>query len=183
VFKRHKRFDVLYYIQSVIMDFNLNDKERLNLKNMIDESHCENNTDNIRKLKHSVLIRDDIRRIDTLKKHNLLSSKDDLFLLCKEASPFLFENYADIFKKVFDDEIDLEIMTKLLMVLKMIEDGKVDQHEGSVVFGKVLKELYIDSAIKHADNLDKDRASTEPVVPVVEAKPISWKEYKMMNSN
>lgn len=166
------------------MDFKLNDKERLNLKNMIDESQCENNTENIRTLKHSILIRDDIRRMDTLKKQNLITSKEDLFVLCKDACPFLFENYADIFKKVLCDEIDLEIMTKLLMVLKMIEDGKVDQHEGSVIFGKVLKELYLDSAVKHADNLDKERAANDAnnSVNVVEAKPISWKEYKLMNS-
>lgn len=164
------------------MDFKLNDKERLNLKNMIDESHCENNTENIRALKHSIRIRDDIRRIDTLKKQNALLSKDDLFVQCKDSAPFLFENYADIFKKVFDDEIDLEIMTKLLMVLKMIEEGKVDQHEGSVIFGRILKELYLDSAVKHADNLDKKNKGYEVDKHVVEYKPISWKEFKLMNN-
>jgi hypothetical protein len=46
---------------------NMNSSERLNLKKLIDEMDCDNNTDNIRKLKHSTLIRDDIRKIDTLK--------------------------------------------------------------------------------------------------------------------
>ena len=37
---------------------------------------------------------------------------------------------------------------KLINVLKNIEEGDVDQHEGSVVVGKILKEMYIDSALK-----------------------------------
>ena len=45
---------------------NLTNDERLNLKKMINESECDDNTDNIRRLKHSVLMRDDIRKIDTL---------------------------------------------------------------------------------------------------------------------
>ena len=73
-------------------------------------------------------------------------------------------------------------MTKLLMVLKMIEVGKVDQHEGSVIFGRILKELYLDSAVKHADNLDKKNKGYEVDKHVVESKPISWKEFKLMNN-
>jgi len=67
----------------------------------------------------------------------------------------------------------------MLSVLKMIEDGKVDQHEGSVMFGKVLKELYVDSAIKHGENLDKQYETEK--VPQVEGKKISWNQYKKMN--
>ena len=160
----------------------MNSSERLDLKRLIDEYQCENNTDNIRKLKHSVRIRDDIRTIDKLKKENqeLRDSDQESFVeLCKNASPFLYENYADIFRRVVKDELDMTIMTKLLIVLKLIEDGKVDQHEGAVMFGKYLKELYIDSAVKHADNLDKDRAQDSNSVPVV-GKSIRWKEYKKM---
>ena len=45
----------------------LSNDERLNLKKMINESECGDNTDNIRRLKHSVLMRNDIRKLDTLK--------------------------------------------------------------------------------------------------------------------
>jgi hypothetical protein len=69
-------------------------------------------------------------------------------------------------------------MTKLLVILKLIEDEKVDQHEGSVMCGKVLKELYIDSATKRMDNLDKEHAEEKPQV---EVKPVSWKEYKLLH--
>jgi hypothetical protein len=160
----------------------MNNTEKLNLKRLIDETQCEDNTDNIRKLKHSVKIRDDVRRIENLKKSNsaLRSLQPEEFReLCQKECLFLFNNYTDIFNKILKDEIDLLIMTKMLVVLKMIEDGKVDQHEGSVMFGKVLKELYVDSAIKHGENLDKQYESEK--VPQVEGKKISWNQFKKMN--
>ena len=157
----------------------MNSNEKLNLKRLIDENHCEDNTDNIRKLKHSVKMRDDIRKIEQLKKSNGAMRKlqpTEFAELCQKESTFLFNNYTDIFNKILKDEIDLLIMTKMLSILKMIEDGKVDQHEGSYAFGKVLKELYIDSAIKHGENLDKEHENDK--VEPVEGKTISWKQYK-----
>mgnify|MGYP006925703700 FL=1 len=67
----------------------------------------------------------------------------------------------------------------MLDVLKQIEDGNVDQHEGSVVIGKILKELYVDSALKRCNTLDQNIESEEPIY--VESKPISWKQFKQMN--
>jgi hypothetical protein len=69
----------------------------------------------------------------------------------------------------------------MLDVLKQIEDGKVDQHEGSVMIGKVLKELYVDSALKRCNTIDQNAEREEPVY--VESKPISWKQYKQMNDH
>jgi hypothetical protein len=161
----------------------LSNTERLNLKKMVDNSECENNTEQIRKLKHSVLIRDDIRKMDTFKKANeaLKTSDPEKYLeLCKETCTFLFNNYTDLFNKVLKDELDFTIMTKLLIVLKMIEDEKVDQHEGSVMVGKILKELYIDSAMKRGENLDKEHA-TEKEAPN-EGLKLSWKQYKFLVS-
>jgi hypothetical protein len=55
----------------------------------------------------------------------------------------------------------------------------VDQHEGSVAVGKLLKELYVDSAMKTADNIKRNNA--EPVAAKAEFKPISWREYKVVH--
>ena len=52
------------------MNNTINNNERLNLKKLVDEMDCDDNTDNIRKLKHSVLIRNDIRKIENLKTKN-----------------------------------------------------------------------------------------------------------------
>jgi hypothetical protein len=157
----------------------LTNDERLNLKKMINESECGDNTDNIRRLKHSVLMRDDVRRLDTLKNTHgdmKANNNDDFVLLCQNECKFLYANYTDIFNKLVKDELDLTIMTKLLTVLKLIEDSKVDQHEGSVMVGKVLKELYVDSATKRLDNLDKEHDKE----PMSEGKAISWKQFKQM---
>jgi len=160
----------------------MNAEEKLNLKKLLDNSDCENNTDNIRKLKHSIRIRDDIRALELLKRDEraLMAMEPQQFLeLCQTKALFLFTNYTDIFNKILKDEIDLDIMSKLLQVLKLIEDGGVDQHEGSVMVGKVLKELYVDSALRRGDNLDKQYAS-EKVEPIV-GKKITWKEYKQLD--
>ena len=157
----------------------LTNDERLNLKKMITESDCDDNTDNIRRLKHSVLMRDDIRKLDTLKNtHSDMKNNDnDKFsLICQTECQFLYTNYTDIFNKLVKDELDLTIMTKLLTVLKLIEDSNVDQHEGSVMVGKILKELYVDSATKRLDNLDKEHDKE----PMSEGKAISWKQFKQM---
>jgi uncharacterized C2H2 Zn-finger protein len=169
-----------------ILNMALNPKEQLDLKRLISESDCENNTELIRHLKHSVLIRDDIRKLDRLKsQYAELRKRDSEAFLEKARSEcgFLFKYYTDIFNKVAKDELDLLIMTKVLHILRMIEDGEVDQHEGSVLVGKMLKELYIDSAIKHADNSDRMHAEEaaaagQTTEPKVEGAKISWKEYK-----
>jgi hypothetical protein len=156
-------------------------EERLNLKKLINETECDDNTEYIRKIKHSTRIRDGIRTLEQLKlsQKDLRKSDPDSFTeLAKSECEFLYNGYTDIFNKVIKDEIDLGIMTKLLTILKMIEDEKVDQHEGSVLVGRILKELYLDSAVKRADNLDKEREA-ERIEPD-EGKPISWRDYKKM---
>ena len=84
----------------------MNQEERLNLKKLIKEMNCEDNTDNIRKLKHSTRIRDDITNIQNKKhEHKDLkkSNYDDFLEICRNAAPFLYMNYTDIFHKVCKD--------------------------------------------------------------------------------
>jgi hypothetical protein len=153
--------------------------ERLDLKQLLDKSDYVDNTEHIRKVKHSVFIRDDIRKMENLKTMNAEIRKkypEQFLETCQTECRFLYDNYTDIFNKLMKDELDLSIMTQLLTVLKMIEDGKIDQEKGSIMVGKVLKELYVDSALKRADNLDKEHES-EKVVHV-EPKQISWKSWK-----
>jgi hypothetical protein len=154
-------------------------EERLNLKRLINETECDDNTSTIRQLKHSVLIRDDIRRLDTLKKENATIRQldpDSFMVMAQAQASFLYNRYTDLFNKIMKDELDLAIMSRVLAVLKMIEDEKVDQHEGSVLVGRILKELYLDSAIKRADNLDKEHEGSRKIP--VESKKLSWSQYK-----
>jgi hypothetical protein len=153
----------------------MNNKESLDLRKLLDQNDWQDNTENIRKIKHSTQIRDDVRRIENLK--TSFDGQTDFLELCQTECPFLYNNYTDIFHKAVKNELDLTIMTKLLTVLKMIEDEKVDQHNGSVMVGKILKELYVDSAMKRMDNLDKEHAQEQ--VSKVEPKTINWREYKL----
>lgn len=162
---------------------NINDTERLNLKKLISEVECENNTDKIRELKHSSKIRDDVTKLLEFKKANsdLFSSDYNSFLdQCRNAAPFLFMNYMDIFNKICKNELDLRILSKVLDLLQAIEEGKVDQHEGSAIFGKLLKEMYIDSALRTSQNLEENNQSEEKPEPSA-GKTISWKEYRLMD--
>jgi hypothetical protein len=157
----------------------LSNNERLQLKKMVSEMGSVDNSEIIRKLKHSVAIRDGVRILDNLKKeHNelRLHNFDEFRNICVNECSFLYNNYSDIFNGVIKDELDLTILTKLLTVLKLIEDNKIDQNEGSVMVGKILKEMYIDTALKKSDNLDKKYGSDK--VEENTGKNVSWKEYK-----
>ena len=159
-------------------------EERLNLKKLINETECGDNTETIRKLKHSVRIRDDIRLMEKLKKEHAELRKTDheqFFNIVHQECRFLFDNYMDIFTRCMKDEVDIIIMSKLLIVLKLIEDDKLDQHEGSVMVGRYLKDLYLDSAVKRADNIDKENAQLTAKVTPAGGKPISWREFKAVH--
>jgi hypothetical protein len=69
-------------------------------------------------------------------------------------------------------------MNKFLNVLERIEEGEIDQHTGSYLVGTLLKELYIDSALKKADKLNELHESRTNIKPVKEAKAISWSQFK-----
>jgi hypothetical protein len=157
----------------------MNFQERLDLKKLVDNSDAANNTETIRRIKHSSQFLDNIRIMEQLKRSHAelrKTSPSEFDELCKTNCSFMYNYYTDIFNKQLKDELNLGIMIRLIQVLKLIEDGKVDQHEGSAIVGKFLKELYVDSALKRSENLDKEYES-QRVVPI-EGKPISWKDYK-----
>lgn len=161
---------------------NLSNDERLNLKKMMSEMDYTDNTENIRRLKHSVKIRNDIRKMEDLKReYSVLrtESPEQFFNIVYAECRFLYDNYIDIFTRVMKNEIDIGIMSKLLIVLKLIEDGQMNQEDGSVRIGRLLKDLYLDSAVKRADNMDKEHSDEK--VEVNAGKTISWKTYKKVH--
>lgn len=82
------------------------------------------------------------------------------------------------------DEIDLHILTKLLNVLHRIENEKLDQHEGSFEVGKLLKEIYIDSALRKANKQDEidEKNDKKKKAKKLPEKKISWDEYKKLRN-
>jgi len=162
-------------------NYALSNKERLDLKRLVNESECENNTDTIRELKHSSKILANVCILEKLKREKPVSMTDPDFLVdCSQKTEFLYNYYPDIFHKVLKDEIDMRILSKLLRVLKMIEDSEVDQHEGSAMVGKILKEMYIDSAVRHGENLDKEHEHEK--VKKQDGRRINWRQYKALQN-
>jgi hypothetical protein len=154
--------------------------DRLNLSKMIDANNVQDCTDEIRAKKHSKLIGDDVTRLITLKqKYSRLaqSNTSQFDAMCVSQCSFLFNNYMEIFNKVKKDEINLKILYQLLDVLKKIEDCKLDQHTGAFEVGKLLKTIYIDSALTKAERIDKKTGEKKTVSKPKEKK-ITWAEYK-----
>lgn len=160
----------------------LSDSDRLQLQKMVDANQAEDNTNTIRKLKHSSKIREEVNLLIDLKERNKKSSSldvNDFSKLTVEKCKFLFNNYTDLYNKVLKEEIDMKILYKFIDVLGEIEDGKVNQHEGSVLIGELLKSIYIDSALRKSKKLDNkydnDKNKKEKII---EPKKINWADYK-----
>jgi hypothetical protein len=96
--------------------------------------------------------------------------------LCQTSCPFLHSNYTDIFNKVVNDELDLKMMVEFIKALKQIEDGAIDQYDASVKVGTILKEMYVDSAMRKGAKMDEKYGAEEK--KYVEPKAMSWLEFK-----
>ncbi len=160
----------------------MDDKTRLQLQNMIKANNAEDQTDLIRQLKHSDIFKKNIATLWDLKK-KYANDQDKLHMESMIECSFLFSYYTDLYNKIRKDEIDMEILYQFLDVLKKIEDGMVDQHEGSFMVGTLLKKIYVDSALKKADKLERERAADAANTPVIvreDPVEISWKQFKHM---
>jgi len=156
----------------------MDEKMRLQLNNMIKCNNVSDQTNLIRNLKHSQLLRENINKVELLKKNGL--TIDELNLEALQECSFLLNYYPDLYIKIRNNEIDLTILNQFLNVLKKIEDGDIDQHEGSFEIGTLLKRIYIDSALKKANKLN-DLNQTEEETVIIEKEDITWKQYKIMN--
>ena len=158
----------------------MDENQRLQLQNMIKVNNVEDQTELIRQLKHSQIIRNEVNNM-ILIKAKYRGDDTKIYEECVAESNFLFTYYTDLFNKIRKDEIDIGILNKFIDVLRRIEDGELDQHEGSFLVGTLLKELYVDSALKKAEKLneqhDQENKFIEPKKPEVK---VSWSQWKKM---
>jgi len=159
----------------------MNEKQRLQLQNMIKVNNVEDQTQLIRDLKHSHILKSEINNMIMIKA-KYRNDPEKISLECINECGFLFTYYTEIFNKIKKDEIDINILNKFIDILRQIEDGELDQHSGSFLVGTILKELYIDSALKKADKLNEEHEKNAPVKEVKEPVNISWKQFKRMNT-
>lgn len=159
----------------------MDEKQRLQLQNMIKANNVEDQTQLIRDLKHSHILKNEINSMIMIKA-KYRNDPEQINLECMNECGFLFTYYTEIFNKIKKDEIDINILNKFIDVLRQIEDGELDQHSGSFLVGTILKELYIDSALKKADKLNEEHDKNKPVKEQKEPVKISWKQFKKMNN-
>jgi hypothetical protein len=156
------------------MDIN----QRIELQKLCRENNVSDQTDLMRELKHSSIIRDEVDKIIKMGKpyNDDEEFKSFKFRMMTECE-FLFTYYTDVFNRVIKNELDIQMLYTFLDTLKEIEDGNLDQHEASFKIGTILKEMYIDSALKTADNLNK-KYENNSSLPLEENRNISWSAYK-----
>ena len=154
----------------------MDDNQRLHLQNMIAANNVEDNTDLIRKLKHSQVLREEVNNLIMLKA-KYADNPETLHLEGMTLCNFLFTYYTDIYNKIRKDEIDLKILFNSFDVLRDIEEGKLDMHTGAYQFGLLLKKIYVDSALKKAEKLDAENGDSEQIYkgPQVD---ITWNQFK-----
>ena len=140
------------------MDFKLDNKTRLNFEKMMKEEGVENNTSKIRTLKHSKKIREQVTQMMNIRNKYARLDKDIMNKMIESKCVWLYQNYSNLYIKLKKNQLNLQILNSFLNTLSEIEDGKLDQHEGSVKVGQLLKQLYIDSALKNKKQMeDKDK--------------------------
>jgi len=155
----------------------MNENQRLQLQEMIKANNVEDQTNIIRQLKHSALLRENIAHMKMAKSR--FTDKTEIHKECLSSAFFLFTYYTDIYNKILQDEINYSLMEQFLNVLERIEKGELDQHEGSFIVGTLLKELYVDSALKRGEKLDKEHADAKP--KPMEGKQISFSQWNRAN--
>jgi len=155
----------------------MDDNQRLQLANMIKANNVEDQTELIRNLRHSQVLRNDVNNMILLKA-KYRGDDEKIYNECVDECNFLFTYYTDIFNKIRKNEIDIGILNKFLDVLRRIEEGELDQHEGSFLVGTILKELYVDSALKKGEKLDELAEKKEE--PKKAEVNISWSQFKKM---
>ena len=162
----------------------MNAEQRLNIDKMVSDNNVEETTNLIRKLKHSKKIYEDVNLMCILKKKysRLAKTNKNQYkkIILKKCS-FLYNNYTNIFNRLFKNKLDVKILYRFLSVLKKIEDGKVDQHDGSYEIGTILKELYIDSVLRQ-DKQKNDKKSNVKKSKKTKEKKITWSEFKKMKN-
>ena len=160
----------------------MNAQEQQQLQRMIREGSVTDVTEQIREKKHSSQLRADMESLRNLVNNKIEEDDWTFAARCEEAAPFTFREYTDIFNRARKGNLNFEIMSKFIDVLERIEVGELGQHEGANEIGKLLKSIYIDSALRQAEKLDAQREggaciTTAPNTPIN----ISYRDFKKIN--
>ena len=137
------------------------------------------NTDDIRERKASEKLLIEIRNFEVFEQKNKELKKDNFVEYvekCKKICPYLNVHFNGIFNYLLKENINYDIMAQFLYVLKMIEDGKMTQQDGSGAIGKILGQIYLDPAVQTKNAISSSPSNEEHESPP--ALEIGWKSYK-----
>lgn len=163
--------------------FKIDDETRLKFNELLKESDASDNTEKIRKLKHSSKIKEQVSIMLDIKKRYSRLDKKTLDKMIDTQCNWLFTHYFNLFNKLKKDELDIQILGQFVNALKAVEDGDMDQHEASVRVGQILKKLYIDSALKKDKKEEARRERQRKKKPVNRKAKLTWAQYKKLNLN
>jgi hypothetical protein len=165
----------------------MDEKNRLKLNEMIKENNVTDQTELIRELKHSAIIRYETKRLLEIMEESPHATFAELRDLSIMDCNFMFSYYTDIYNRVLKKEIDISLLYKFLDILEKIENGECDQHEASFQVGNILKEIYVDSALRKADKLERenearDKENESKRAPATPPMKLSWRSYKIQTN-
>jgi hypothetical protein len=150
--------------------------DKSHLRRMMNDTDAADNTEYIRDFKNSERILSDVRTIEKLRRQHSDMDKAEFTELCQREASFLYNGFTIIFNKLVANEINLATLSRLIHVLQNIENGYLNQYDGSVQVGELLREIYINSAVLRGNKIDEENPTPEPVIP----QNISWREYKIL---
>tara|TARA_B100000925_G_C21918455_1_gene434720 strand:- start:466 stop:969 length:504 start_codon:yes stop_codon:yes gene_type:complete len=164
-------------------NFKIDDETRLKFNELLKESDASDNTEKIRRLKHSSKIKEQVAIMLDIKKRYTRLDKETVYKMIDTQCNWLFTHYFNLFNKLKKDELDIQILGQFVNALKAVEDGDMDQHEASVRVGQILKKLYIDSALKKDKKEEARRERQRKKKPVNRKAKLTWSQYKKLNLN
>ena len=153
--------------------------QRMQLDRMIRESKAGDNTQIIREKRHSGRIRRDVGIIEELLAQVPALSDEQVDDVASRRCGFLFANYTDIYNRLRKRQLDTKLLHKFIDALQDVEEGREDQHSASFQVGKILKEIYVDSALKRQAAIDEKDADMQD--PPKEPEAVTWREFKLMS--
>ena len=161
-----------------------NQKEKNLLDDIIKEHKIEDNTSYVVNNKKASIIRKEFYALLKIKQvhgHEKMN-------LSKIQAPYLYKNYKAIFDKIIKEDFNVELFKDLIDILEKIENKRIDLNEGSFIFGKKLKNIFVDKCIYNNSNNDISNNSNNNFSNIFSNnkdlsnnKDFSYKQFKLMN--
>lgn len=157
----------------------MTEKQKFQLNEMIAQYNPVDQTELIRQLKHSAIMRQEVQLLTSIQRdffHEDLQDPTHSIIRMKiqEQCPLLNTYFGGVVTKMLTGEFDVTILYRLIDVLGEIEKGTINQHEASFLVGTILKNIYCAATAEPAT------PPSTPLPPVDDSTAIDWKTFKKL---